>query len=234
MHVTFDHIDEIADNIKMFWFRPERPVRYIAGQFIELRIPHDDKDKRGDKRWFTLSSSPSEDLVAITTKIALKDGSTFKQALLGLKSDSRVTMTDAMGDFVLPKDESIPLVFVAGGIGVTPVRSMIKFLHDSAEKRNITLIYAARSEDELAFTDLFNKSNLKFIPVIGQPSTGWKGEAGRVNADRILELAGDYEDKYIYLSGPEPMTESLYKELKGLGVNKKHLVTDYFPGYTDI
>lgn len=234
MRVTLDHIEDIAENIKTFWFKPERPIRHTAGQFIELRIPHSNKDKRGDKRWFTLSSSPTEDLLSITTKLTLDGGSTFKTALLNLDSSSTVTMSEAMGDFVLPKDDSIELTFVAGGIGVTPMRSMIKFLKDSGQKRTITLIYAVSKETELAFKDLFQSVDIKFIPIVGQPSPKWKGETGRINAERIISLGEGHEDKYIYLSGPEPMTESLFKELKQLGVNKKNLVTDYFPGYLAI
>jgi ferredoxin-NADP reductase len=234
MRVALDHIEDIAENIKTFWFKPEKSLRHTAGQFIELRVPHDNKDKRGDKRWFTLSSSPTEDLVSITTKLTPENGSSFKQALQALKPGNEITMSESMGDFVLPKDESIELVFVAGGIGVTPMRSMIKSIHDRGEKRSITLIYAARTEKELAFLDLFKAAHIKFIPVISEPSSSWKGTTGRVDAARIISLAGGYEHKYIYLSGPEPMTESLYKDLKQLGVNKKHLITDYFPGYTAI
>ncbi len=234
MRVELDHVEDIAENIKTFWFKPERSLRHTAGQFIELRIPHDNKDNRGDKRWFTLSSSPTEPLVSITTKLARENGSSFKQALQALDANSEITMSEAMGDFVLPKDATIELVFVAGGIGVTPMRSMIKSLHDTGEKRSVILIYAVATAKEFAFVDIFKTAGVTFIPVIGQPSPGWKGETGRLDADRIISLADGHENKYIYLSGPEPMTEALYKELKGLGVIKKHLVTDYFPGYTEI
>lgn len=234
MRATLDHTSDIAENIKTFWFKPERPIRHTPGQFIELRIPHEGKDKRGDKRWFTLSSSPTEELVSITTKLTLEGGSTFKRALLALDASSEVTMSDPMGDFVLPKDESIELIFVAGGIGVTPMRSMIKSLYDTGQKRTITLIYALSKESELTFKDLFESANITFIPVVSQPSERWEGETGRVDAGRIISLGSGYENKYIYLSGPEPMTESLFNELKRLGVNKKRLVTDYFPGYVEI
>lgn len=232
MRVTFDHVDNIAENIRMFWFRADRKPRHIAGQFIELRLPHEPKDKRGERRWFTLSSSPTEDLLAITTKFASENGSSFKVALSGLEPGAEVDMAEPMGDFILPKDPSTPLLFVAGGIGVTPMRSMIKFLTDSGESRPITLLYAANSPGELAFTDLFESAPITFIPVVSNDADAWTGQTGTLDAQRILDLGKPTDDTLIYLSGPEPMIESLESGLKDLGVNKKRLKTDFFPGYT--
>lgn len=222
MKVTLDHVQPIAQNIFTFWFRPEKPVRHIAGQFIELRIPHDHKDKRGDKRWFTLSSAPTEELISISTKFADADGSSFKTALRELKPGALLDMASPMGDFVLPKDPSIPLLFVAGGMGITPFRSIIKYLQDSEEKRDIELIYAVRDKSEAAFLEIFTKMGDKF-----------ELATDRINAEKILGKAKDPENQYIYLSGPEPMVEVLDKELKSKGFNKKHIQTDFFPGYLD-
>ncbi len=224
MKVLFDHSEEIAGSIRTFWFRPEKPVRYTAGQFIELRIPHDHKDNRGDKRWFTLSSSPIDELLSITTKFAAENGSSFKQALASLEAGTELNMASPMGDFVLPKDGSIPLTFVAGGIGCTPYHSMVKYLKDSSEFRTITVIYAANSQDDIAFIETFRDLGKHFVRVVGE----------RLSADKILELSGNREDQYIYLSGPEPMVEALDKDLKSQGFNKKYIRTDFFPGYDEI
>ncbi len=234
MQVKFDHTENVAKNIVSFWFTTDSMPHHTAGQFTELRIPHNQVDKRGDKRWFTISSSPTEKQLAITTKFAAENGSSFKNALRGLQPGSELNMAQPMGDFVLPKDPSIPLVFVAGGIGVTPMRSMVKYLLDSGEKRDIHLIYGIRSLEEVAFRDLFEQYGLKLTLVVSQPSGNWDGEAGQLSADRIQSLAGGLNNKLIYLSGPEPMTEALFKDLKKLGINKKHIVTDYFPGYTAV
>src|SRR5688572_27736052 len=172
MNVTFDHTEDVAHNIKTFWFRPERKVRYIAGQFTEIYLPHDDADDRGIRRWFTLSSSPTDDLVSITTKFASHRSSTFKQHLSDLKPGTPLKLADPMGDFVLPKDPGIPIVFVAGGMGITPMHSMVKWLEDTGEKRDVHLIYAVTEEDELAFVPLFKNYNLKFTPVVKTPAPG--------------------------------------------------------------
>lgn len=234
MKAVLDHTEEVARNIKTFWFKPERKIRYIAGQFTELYLPHIDEDNRGSKRWFTLSSSPTEKLVSITTKYANDLSSSFKRALFALKPGSEITLADPMGDFVLPKDTSIPLVFVAGGIGITPVRSMIKFLYDTSEIRKVKLIYAARSWEEVAFRKLFNNQGLNPIYVISNPPAGYSGETAPLTAKQINTLTGDFKHALIYISGPEPMVETLIKDLKKLGVDNRRLISDYFPNYVNI
>jgi ferredoxin-NADP reductase len=234
MRVTLDHIEDTARNIKTFWFRPERPVRYVAGQFIELTLPHDNPDKRGIKHWFTLSSSPSEEHLSITTKHAAENGSTFKETLFGLPLGASVMMSEPMGDFVLPKDPSVPLVFVAGGIGITPMRSMIKWLHDNQEHRTIHLIYAASSIEEVAFRELFNTYGAPTDIILSEAPKNWQGQTGRLDAARILELAPNVDNKLYFLSGPEPMVEALTKGLQDAGVDKRRIVGDYFPNYAGI
>src|SRR5688572_28479949 len=188
MNVILDHTEDIAENIKTFWFKPAKPVHYVAGQFTELYLPHDGADDRGTRRWFTLSSSPTEPLVSITTKFS-DPGSSFKRTLAGLKPGTALALASPMGDFVLPKDASRPLVFVAGGMGITPMRSMIKYLLDCHEQRDIHLIYAVTKREELAFEPLFTAYGLKFTTVIKNPPQGYTGEAGSLSAERILQLA---------------------------------------------
>ncbi len=234
MQATLAHIEEVATNISTFWFKPERPVRYTAGQFIEISLPHDSSDKRGVKRWFTLSSSPSEDLISITTKHATGQVSTFKQVLFGLAPGAEVTISEPMGDFVLPKDKTLPLVFVAGGIGITPMRSMIKQLTDANEKRQIHVIYGSKTLDEVMFKDLIEDYGARLDIVLTQQSTDWSGRTGHLSAEVIMELAGNNSDQLIYVSGPEPMVETLEKNLLAAGVNKQKLVLDFFPNYEPV
>ncbi|HEU4914535.1 MAG TPA: FAD-dependent oxidoreductase [Candidatus Saccharimonadales bacterium] len=234
MKAVLDHIEDTAANIKTFWFKPERSVHQTAGQFTELYLPHQQSDNRGDKRWFTLSNSPADKLLSITTKYAGESSSSFKKYLFSLQPGAPVSLADPMGDFVLPKDTSIPIVYVAGGIGVTPIHSMVKYLLGANEKRNITLIYAVNHQDELAFGELFQNSDIKYIPVVKEPGPGWTGEVGTVTTERILSAMRPSEQSLVYLSGPEPMVEALADALKKAGVSKNRIVTDFFPGYTSI
>jgi len=232
MNVTFDHSEDTAESIKTFWFKPEKPVKYTAGQFTEIYLPHENADNRGQRRWFTVSSSPTDGMVSITTKFAHDHGSTFKQALRNLQPGTPLKLADPMGDFVLPKDPSIPLVFVAGGIGVTPLHSMVKYLIDTKEHRDIHLIYAVTHIMELAFEPMFKDYGAKLTIVVKDAPVSYKGETGSLDAKRILSYAPNTGNNLYYLSGPEPMVEVFTKDLKQLGVDKHRLITDYFPGYT--
>ncbi len=218
MQVTYDHLEDTAQNIKTFYFRPAQPLHYLAGQFTELRLPHKSVDDRGDKRWFTLSSAPSDDWLTITTKITAQPSS-FKQTLLKLQPGTQLQFAEPMGDFVLPKDESIPLLFVAGGIGVTPFHSIVKELAAHHEQRDIALLYATSSPEEIAFKDLFEDYDMPTNYVTGKLTT-----------EQILAMP-NVKNRRIYISGPEPMVESLIEELYAAGITGDQLIGDYFPGY---
>ena len=239
MKATFDHSKKEAANIRTFFFKPARPMDYTAGQYTELTLKHNHPDERGIKHWFTLSSPPGRQLVTITTKYAGDGnppvgGSTFKKTLFHLEPGIEVDLAEAMGDFVLPKDPSIPLVFVAGGIGLTPFHSMFEWLADQSTSRNITFIYGVRSEDEIIFEETFERADVHATIVAGEPTDAWGGESGRLSAEMILGLAKPADNALVYMSGPEPMIEALEKDMLASGVHKRQLVTDFFPGYTNL
>ncbi len=231
MKVIFDHSQDEAATIRTFFFRPERSVAYTAGQYIQLTLPHINQDDRGSRRWFTLSSSPTQDLVSITTKSSGDASSSFKKALFKLVPGSELAMSDAMGDFVLPKLIQTPLLFVAGGIGITPCHSILGWLVATGEVRPIQLIYGVHTEDEIMFQNTFDKANQHATIIVSQPTPAWGGERGRLSADLILGLGKPTEDTLVYISGPEPMVETLAKELQKAGLKKPQLVIDSFPNY---
>lgn len=206
-------------------------MHYTAGQFIELRLEHLHADQRGQKRWFTLSSSPTDPLLSITTKFAEDNGSSFKKALRALKPGDELTMSEPMGDFVLPKLLQTPLIFVAAGIGITPFHSILSWLSGTNEKRPISLLYAVNNEDEIIFQETFVKAHQHAIIVVKNPSEAWGGERGPLTPELIMGIGQPSEDSLIYLSGPEPLVEELSKGLMHLGLPKRQLVLDAFPNY---
>lgn len=231
MQLTFEHSSAETADIHTYYFKPESPIHFTAGQFIELTVPHDNADKRGTKRWFTLSSSPTDDLLAVTTRIAERDGSSYKLALQSLKPGDGVTASAPMGDFVLPKLIQTPLVFVAGGIGITPFLSIFKWLAATGEDRPIKFIQAVRSEDDIAFQDTLDAADQHATIVISEPTAAWGGERGHVTAEMIVGLEEPTPDTLVYVSGPEQLVENLMTQLKAAGLRKDQLIGDYFPGY---
>ncbi|HSX07810.1 MAG TPA: FAD-dependent oxidoreductase [Candidatus Saccharimonadales bacterium] len=230
MRASFDHAEQLAPQIWTYYFRPLQPMPYVAGQFIELHLPHSAVDKRGIMRHFTLSSSPHQELLAVTTKFAAASSS-FKRSMQALKPGEVVIITAAMGDFVLPKDARIPLVMVGVGMGVTPLVSMIRWLSHAGEPRQIQLLYAAHTPDELIFRPMFERPQISFTPIVSAPDKTWQGKTGRLDAGRILALTGDPAGKLFYIAGLEHAVEVIAHELKQLGVDDNALVVDYFHGY---
>ena len=222
MRVTYIKSESVAKYIKSYWFRPEATLRFGAGQCIELHNPHETPDSRSEKRWFTISSSPLNELFSITTKIPQPGKrSSYKNTLESLKKGDKLSISNPIGDFVLPKDSSIPLIFIAGGIGCTPYNSMIKYLMEISEHRDITLLHSATNSDDFIFDDTFSNLGNKFI----------KLKNVRLTAKNILKLTRPSPEHYIYLSGPEPMVEELQKDLTLLGIARNRIIADFFSGY---
>lgn len=219
MKAFLDHTQSEENNIISYWFEPETPVQFTPGQYLRWYLPHANPDARGERRFFTLSSSPTESpLISFTTKFSTSNSSSFKTRLKALKPGDEIEFTGPMGDFVLPKDPNIPLVFVAGGIGCTPFRSIAKWLQDSNQKRSIKFVYCARSLDEVAFEKLFKTNSATFTVFTGRPK-----------ATQILDLTDKNET--FYLSGPEQMIDGLSQNLISKGIDKNRIITDLFPGY---
>ena len=234
MKVVFNHRVDEATNISTFYFKSEQPVRYTAGQFIELTLDHENPDDRGIKRWFTLSSSPTDELISITTKFTDNNGSSFKSALKNLAPGAELKMSEPLGDFVLPKLVQTPLVFVAGGIGITPFHSIFSWLAATHQTRPIHFIYGVRNEDEIVFQDTISRAGITPTIVVSQPSEFWGGERGQITAELILGLGKITDDTLIYTSGPNPMVNSVIKGLKAVGIQKHQIVMDGFSGYCEI
>lgn len=220
--LEFQKKEAVAESIFSLYFKRPELFNYTAGQFIQMELPHPNADDRGTKRWFTLSSSPSQPFLTITTKLAASHPSSFKDTLFNLKPGTSLTISEADGDFTLPANSKQSLLFVAGGIGVTPFHSMSQWLLDNHQTRDITLLYGVQTQAELAFSSLFGQVGINLRAIIGE----------RLTAPMILEAAGD--QRLVYISGPEPMVEQLHDQLLAAGLPKERLKTDYFPGYQNL
>jgi glycine betaine catabolism B len=232
--LTLKKKEQLAPNITGFWFSPSHDRHFQPGQFLHYTLPHRRSDMRGSRRFFTIASSPTESDILLVTKFAERSSS-FKSALQAMSPGDEIAATRPDGEFVLPDDSQRPLVLIAGGIGVTPYRSIVKHLLDTKQKRPITLIYSARTKQELVFRDVFDSATksvgLKTVYVVDDPPRDWKGEKGPLSAELIKNYSQHAEKTLFYISGPEPMVRSLTSQLRGAGISAGNIKRDYFPGY---
>ncbi len=228
---------QIAPDIYDFIFNPGTKLSFVPGQYMEWTLAYHNLDSRGNRRYFTIASSPTEDDLRIGVKF-YPNSSSYKKTLSNL-GDQRIVAAQLAGDFTLPKDPGEKLVFIAGGIGVTPFRSMIKYLLDTNEKRDIVLFFSNKFAQDVVYTDVFDEASQKLgiktvytLTEIPQIPPSWKGKVGFVDENMIKTEVPDYKERIFYLSGPHGMVSAFQKTLSSMEVSSQHIKTDFFPGYT--
>jgi glycine betaine catabolism B len=235
--MTLTRKEELAQNTVGYWFEAHPPVAFQAGQYLEWSLPHLHADARGVRRYFTIASSPTESHLLLASRHA-DPSSSYKKALHGLKAGDTVTAMNLGGSFVLPAKPT-KCVFIAGGIGVTPFRSHIKWLLDTKNSDyDIVLLYSNKTKADIAFTDLFSSAEkqLPFRTVYAltdEKSHGWHGITGYIDEKVIREQVPDFAERMFYISGPEPMVQAFDKMLGSMGIKKSRIKRDFFPGYSD-
>ncbi len=216
-------------------------LNYKAGQFsiVDLGTKEDTK---GQTRAFTIASSPTEeDVILISTRIR---DTPFKQKLSKLEKGTPVRITGPEGDFVLPDDYSNRVVFLSGGIGVTPFRSMIGYATDKQLPLKITMFDANRNQANILYKDAFDtwaklNKNLDIIYTISEEdekssASDWKGETGFIDKAMLTKYLTKYEinRSTFYICGPPAMLNAMYTLLaKEIKVPDDKIKTEEFSGY---
>lgn len=234
--LTLTDVKKLASDTYEFVFAGGTLPKFVPGQYAEWTLAADTADTRGNRRYFTFASSPTERDVRLGVKF-YPHPSTYKTLLSDFKEGSEILVGSIAGDFVLPRDKKKKLVFIAGGIGVTPFRSMIKSLIDTHEVRDIVLIYSNKSEEEIAYREFFDEAaragvGLRVVYTLTDnvPST-WSGERGMIDGAMIRRIVPDYRERTFYISGPQVMVQSFKKMLHTMGISRWRIKADYFPGF---
>lgn len=228
---------QIAPDIFDFVFTPKEKLQFLPGQYMEWTLEHPNPDRRGNRRYFTIASSPTENNFRLGIKFYEK-GSSFKNTLINIGYDVPIVSAQLAGDFTLPKDEKQKLVFIAGGIGITPFRSIIKYLVDVNGKRDIVLLYANKQFSDIVYRNIFDKAKaslgIKTIYTLtgeSQLPQGWLGKVGRVDEKMMREEVPDFQERIFYLSGPHSLVNAFEKTLLDMGISRNKIKIDFFPGY---
>jgi ferredoxin-NADP reductase/nitrite reductase/ring-hydroxylating ferredoxin subunit len=220
------------------------PLNYTAGQFAFFDIGGVYNDPKGPIRHFTISSSPTENFIMFSTRIR---ESPYKKRLSTLEEGSRVKVRGPEGQFILHEDYSKPAVFLSGGIGVTPFRSMIKYATDKQLPLKIVMFDSNRNRENILFNKEFDEwtkinKNLKIIYTISedeqQPSSStandWKGEYGRIDKAMILKYLDTnmLDNSVFYICGPPSMLKAMESLLQdNLEIPKERIKVEEFTGY---
>ena len=227
---------QIAPNAYEFLFTPSHQLAFAPGQYMEWTLGLKEPDSRGNRRYFTLASAPTEPDIHLGVRFS-DQSSTFKQAMLGMNRHSEIIASQIAGDFVLPRDPNQKCVFIAGGIGVTPFRSMIKYLVDTHQPRPIVMFYANHTVKDIVYKDVFDQAEqqlgIRTIYTVsdtkGMPH-GWVGLVGHLTPQNIRTYAPWYKDAIFYLSGPISLINGFKDTLHQMGIPDTQIKTDYFAG----
>jgi glycine betaine catabolism B len=219
---------------------------YKAGQFAFFDIGEVYNDSKGPIRHFTISSSPTEDFIMLSTRIR---DSPYKQRLASLEKGAKVKVRGPQGEFVIHEDYSKTAIFVSGGIGVTPFRSMIKYATDMQLPLKIIMFDSNKNKESVLFKKEFDEwtSQNKNIVIIynlteeknpqeqqSSPMDIWKGEYGRIDKAMILRYvdSSTLKDSLFYICGPPNMLKAMKSLIQEeLKIPEEKIKVEEFTGY---
>lgn len=214
-----------------------QPFVFKPGQSIRITLLDPlYQDKKGNARDFSIASSPDEPCLMIATRMT---GSAFKRSLADLPVGSGVRVNGPYGEFLLDVDPMRPAVFLAGGIGITPFRSMIKHAIERQSPQRLTLVYSNRTPDDAAFLDELQNwerenPNFRLIATMTQPQNSgktWTGRTGYVGVEFVRDCLRDQTPSVYYVAGPPRFVSAVAAVLATAGVNESDIRTDEFFGY---
>ena len=210
-------------------------VEFTPGQYFFVTLldpPYD--DERGARRHFSVVTSPNErGRLGFCTR--LRD-SAFKRSLVELPIGAEVEVEQPKGSFLLPEDTTQPYVFLAGGIGITVFRSMLRYIAEEDLPHRVTLIYSNRDRDSTPFLDELSELEQTrdtfqlVLTMTDDPS--WSGETRRIGPELLRDRLADDLRSYAYLvAGPPAMVDAMAEMLTTAGAPEERVSADRFSGY---
>jgi ferredoxin-NADP reductase len=212
-----------------------REVDFQAGQYFFVTLPDvGHQDERGLRRHISVVTSPNErGVLGLCTR--LRD-TAFKRTLADLPVGTDVEVEEPKGDFALPRETDRPYVFIAGGIGITVFRSMLRYIAEEGLPHRVTVVYSNRDRASTAFLDELtalerDNANVRLV-VTMTDDPGWEGETRRIDDDLLRDYLDDELDAFTYLvAGPPAMVEGMETMLRDAGIPEEHVRPQRFSGY---
>ena len=221
--------EEIAEKTIEFKFEKPELFEFKAGQHVNFKLPElYYEDKKGPRRTFTIASSPQDRFLKIATRLT---GSGFKKTLLEMPNQSELEFIGPMGNFAL--DQEYPAVFIAGGIGITPFKSILTSLENVKLKNKIGLFYSNKAMNRAAYYKYFTQyknSGFTFIPIFTDEKD-WQGENKRPDINLIKEYNMNLPEFMLYLCGSQKMVQQLTEQLNNANIKMDRIRAESFFGY---
>ena len=235
--VKLKNRQEIAFGTMAFYFEKPEGFAFKAGQFGDFTLANPpETDAEGNTRGFSLASAPFEGDLMVATR--MRD-TAFKRVLKTLELGAELALDAPYGSLTLHQDARIPAVFLSGGIGVTPVRSIIlQATHDKLPHKLFLFDSNRRPEDAAFLGELTDaqRENPNFTLVgtmteMGKSAMGWRGETGFITKKMLANFIDDFNLPIYYISGPRAMVAAMRKTLDESGVKDDKIRTEEFTGY---
>jgi ferredoxin-NADP reductase len=227
----------VAADTLAFAFEKPRGLTFLPGQYLEMTLALEKSDSRGNRRYLSFASSPGEDEVLIAARFP-DQPSAFKRRWKELQPGDTVLAAEISGDFVLPQDPREKLAFIAGGIGVTPFRSMVKALVEAGQPRDLVILDSHSLAEHRVFDEVFDEAQrvigARVVPTLTRTQAipaDWSGERGPVDAALLARTFPDVRDRTYYVSGSPGFVDAVARALRSLKVSRFRIHTDFFPGY---
>lgn len=235
MRSTIKEKREVAKRTLMVVFDLEgQEVDFTAGQYFWVELPdRGHQDERGLRRHISIVTSPTErGVLGLATR--LRD-TAFKKTLAELEVGDEVEVEEPKGSFLLPDDTDREYAFLAGGIGITVFRSMLRFIADTGLPYRVTLVYSNRDRESAAFLDELEElgariPGLRVVLTMTQ-DRGWEGEQRHIDEAMLRDHLGDLDRYTFFVAGPPGMAKGVDAMLKEAGVDDDRLHTGSFAGY---
>ncbi|HEU5341612.1 FAD-dependent oxidoreductase [Edaphobacter sp.] len=228
---------EVAAGTMAFHFSKPSDFTFVPGQAGDFVLPNPpETDAEGNKRSFSFASAPYEDDLVIATR--MRD-TAFKRSLKIIPLGAELVMDAPWGELTLHQDTNVPAVFLTGGIGITPVRSIVLQATRDRLSQRLILFYSNHRPEDAAFLQDFNtaqKANPNFTLVatmtkMEKSSQAWHGKTGLINQAMLAETIGDLRLPIYYISGPPQMVGAMQSMLTQAGVNSANVRAEEFSGY---
>jgi ferredoxin-NADP reductase len=212
-----------------------REVNFTPGQYFWVTLldpPYE--DEKGPRRHISVVTSPNErGVLGLCTR--LRD-SAFKRSLAELPIGAEVDVEEPKGTFLLPEETDQAYVFIAGGIGITVFRCMLRYIVEEQLPHRVTLVYSNRDRESAAFLDELHEleqvnPNLRLVVTMTE-DPAWDGEKRRIDAEFLRDHLGDELQSFTYLiAGPPGMVEGVVGTLEAAGVPEERIRPARFSGY---